>query len=259
MSELDFSGPRLCNSLLHFTNADVMLDLKRLGLEDLIPLTVSCARPRMTSALKNHCGTCSQCLDRRIATEYAGLSSIDDPKTYQTDMFADALTPDELPLAEGLIRWAGDMADMSPDRLIAEVPTIMDAVTEDEPLDAQLLKFLELHLRHANQVLAVMGKKFEQYMPSLAQGTLPDTCLLRVSAGTRLSNLQRFVKQLNARLGSYLRCSVAKARVTKKKYKTQWTPLSSLTKASSDAKTPPSDSQPRITSPTLSQPCLTYR
>ena len=202
LSELGFSGLRLCNSLLHFTKADVILELKRLGLEDLIPLTESCARPHMTSALKNHCGTCSQCLDRRIATEFAGLSSIDDPKTYQKDMFTDALTPDDLPLAEGLVRWAGDMADMSADRLIAEVPTVMDAVTEDEPLDAQLLKLHELHLRHANQVLTVMGKKFAQYVPSLAQGTLPDTCLLRISAGTRKSDIQKFVNQLNARLAS---------------------------------------------------------
>jgi len=158
MSELDLSGPRLCNTLLHLTKADVILELKRLGLKDLIPFTVSCARPHMTSALRNHCGTCSQCLDRRIGTEYAGLISIDNPNTYQKDMFADALTPDDLPLAESLIRWAGDMADMSPDRLIAEVPTVMDAVTDDKPIDAQLLGLHEFHLGHANQVLTVMGK-----------------------------------------------------------------------------------------------------
>ena len=201
LSDLDLSGPRLCNTLLHCTKADVVLEINRLGLEKLIPLTVSCARPHMTSSLKNHCGTCSQCLDRRIATEFAGLSSIDDPRTYLKDMFADALTPDDLPLAESLIRWAGDMADMSPDRLIAEVPTVMDAVTEGEPVDEQLLKLHELHLRHANQVLSVMAKQFAQNMPSLAQGKLPETCLLRISAGTRLSDVQKFVTQLNKRLG----------------------------------------------------------
>jgi hypothetical protein len=47
-----------------------------------------------------------------------------------------------------------------------------------------------------------MGKQFAQYMPSLAQGTLPATCLLRISADTRLSDVQKFVKQLSARLGS---------------------------------------------------------
>jgi DpnII restriction endonuclease len=31
---------------------------------------------------------------------------------------------------------------------------------------------------------------------------LPDTCLLRISAGTRLGDVQKFVMQLNARLGS---------------------------------------------------------
>lgn len=45
-----------------------------------LPLTVSCARTHSMTKYQPHCGVCTQCLDRRLATVYAGLES-EDPLT----------------------------------------------------------------------------------------------------------------------------------------------------------------------------------
>ncbi len=77
MSALVQSPPRLGNSLLLSTRREVLESLQARGLHDLIALTSSCARPYMTTLAEPHCGTCSQCVDRRFAVESLNLADHD--------------------------------------------------------------------------------------------------------------------------------------------------------------------------------------
>jgi hypothetical protein len=85
---------------------------------------------------------------------------------------------------------------MSPDQFVAEVPSALEAVTSDAAADEQLESIHRLHVRHANQVLSVLGQKFSQQAATLARGELPSTCLLSVAAGVRRSDVERFAEKI---------------------------------------------------------------
>ncbi len=204
LAELGFGRVCVENTLLDLTKGDVLADLERLGLAEVVPFTISCARPRMTTVLQAHCGTCSQCLDRRFGSEFAGLSCFDDPQRYAIDAFSGPLAQRDLSTVEGLVRWAREMAMMSADGFVEGVPQVLEAVVPEAPADEQLQRFYSLHLRHANQVLSVMSSKYNEYRDALARGSLPPTCLLRIATNENIDELDRFVAQLGNRLQSDL-------------------------------------------------------
>jgi 7-cyano-7-deazaguanine synthase in queuosine biosynthesis len=189
---LDREAPTVENTLLRLTKADVMEELKTQQLHDLVPLTISCSRPQRSLGYQPHCGTCSQCIDRRFAIEHARLTAVDPPAAYAKDVFLDALSPGaELTLAETFVRWAGDVSDMSIDQFVCNCAPLWDAVLPEHSTESQLQEYYQLHRRHADQVLNVWSHKYAQHKTALAKGTLPPTCLLRLVPGERVSPVER--------------------------------------------------------------------
>jgi len=204
LRELGCEGLTLRNGLLDFTKGEVFSELGRLGLGQLIPFTISCARPHMTSVLQNHCGGCSQCLDRRFGSEFAGMAGTDALERYALDVFTSDLKGDDLSAAETLVRWAREMAQMSFDQFLERAPQILEAVVPESPADEQLEAFYRLHIRHANQVLSVLEAKYREHANKLALGSLGSTCLLRIGADQNVDELDRFSVQLGNRLDASL-------------------------------------------------------
>jgi 7-cyano-7-deazaguanine synthase in queuosine biosynthesis len=83
--------PEIKNTLSLSTKGDIVSGLRNIKMETLIPLTVSCARTHSMTKYQPHCGVCTQCLDRRLATVYAGLESEDPPEKYLKDIFKDSI------------------------------------------------------------------------------------------------------------------------------------------------------------------------
>jgi hypothetical protein len=77
----------LDNPYLYKTKTEVVEVISRCGLPHLIANTCSCAHSMFKSKTQWHCGTCSQCIDRRFAITASGLHSYDSEMDYVSDVF----------------------------------------------------------------------------------------------------------------------------------------------------------------------------
>ena len=84
------------NPFCWMTKAEVVKSIRDRGCGDLIKHTVSCTHVWEMTKLKTHCGTCSQCIDRRFGTLSAGCSDSEDPEEmYDVDLLRGERAPGE--------------------------------------------------------------------------------------------------------------------------------------------------------------------
>lgn len=102
-----FTNPFLWN-----TKADIVRMISEHGCADLLPLTTSCAAVRNLSMTGLQCGTCSQCVERRVAMAAAGLERLE--KKYECDMFLGPIEdPQGITMVEGHLLRARRLATMT--------------------------------------------------------------------------------------------------------------------------------------------------
>ena len=176
---------KVVNLLEDRTRTDIIELLDGQGLADLINCTNSCAAARMTTSERPHCGTCSQCVDRRFSVEAAAQSHRD--TMYGVDIFTEAIpSQPQITMAESFVRLAGDVVQMSADRFVEEFSAVWEAVEDlEESVNDRLLAYWKLHLRHGEQVLEALSGQYRRNIVKLAAGELPDRCLLRLVPGKR--------------------------------------------------------------------------
>jgi len=76
------------NPFLFNTKAEIVRSIAANQGADLIQYTCSCAHPMFKSKTQWHCGTCSQCIDRRFAVLSSGCAEYDPETDYVSDVFA---------------------------------------------------------------------------------------------------------------------------------------------------------------------------
>ena len=69
------------------TKSEVVQVLADRGCADLISQTLSCTRVRESTKIRHHCGTCSQCVDRRFGILAADLAEYEPIYNYAIDLF----------------------------------------------------------------------------------------------------------------------------------------------------------------------------
>jgi hypothetical protein len=69
---------------------------------------------------------------------------------------------------------------------------------ESRPIDGQLLDMWDLHRRHAETVVDVLGNKLKEHSGELAAGTLPKGCLLRLIPAAKPSRARAAASALIA-------------------------------------------------------------
>src|SRR5690606_30612873 len=87
---LDRDGDRpfvVDNPFLHKTKKEVIERIACRNATDLIELSCSCAHTVHKSKSQWHCGTCSQCIDRRMAVLAADVADADPARDYVVDVF----------------------------------------------------------------------------------------------------------------------------------------------------------------------------
>lgn len=77
------------NPFLYKTKSDIVRLIIGQDCGDLIRYSMSCAHAWQQDNLHHHCGTCSQCIDRRVAIIAADAQSFDDGNDYLTDFFTE--------------------------------------------------------------------------------------------------------------------------------------------------------------------------
>jgi hypothetical protein len=170
------------NPLWSRTRVETLEVLKSANLRHLIEAARSCSHTRALTALQPHCGTCSQCIDRRFATARAGLEEYDPGERYRLDILRQDLPAgDARTMVLSYVRFAQRISEMDGEEMFRHFPQLWDAI---EPQDSNQRVFAEaltsMMRRHGQGVVAVLQQRIEQHSGELALGRLPQFSLLRV-------------------------------------------------------------------------------
>lgn len=177
--------PHVENPLMANRRAESLAVLVRHGLSDLVTHTISCGRTRSRPKGKLHCGTCSQCVDRRFAMIVAGLEADDLPSGYGRDIFLDALpVGSDRKVAVGYCQFAREVNHLTPEEVYDEYPQLWDGIPFDDRDAARAARAIpHLLARHSTEVMSVVTRYIAEHATAIACDDLPPTCLVRLVAG----------------------------------------------------------------------------
>jgi hypothetical protein len=201
----------IANPFLLKTKAEVIGIVRDSGHAQLVQEAVSCSRTEGMTKMQPHCGTCSQCVDRRFSTIIASVEEHDLAARYQKDVFQSPLvTGEERTHAETYCRFAIQVASETDDGLLLRYPEIQDAVVDiPGPPDEVARALVDLHRRHADGVLDVLKQQTDLHWRDFIAGQLPDSCLIAMLG--RLDHLRDDRASYARRLGGLLERALPKA------------------------------------------------
>ncbi len=194
------------NPFLFSTKTEIVRIIADSGASHLISQTCSCAHSMFQSKSQLHCGTCSQCIDRRIAV-IAAQQEDNDPETdYVNDVFiGDRKAHYEQNIAVGYARHATELHRMDSTQLATRFNAELSRASRPFSQRREVFdKFIALHKRHGEAVYNVLTKQMENNASSLINGNLPQRSMLRLIAGSEhlTSTWKRFANKLIAILQS---------------------------------------------------------
>lgn len=174
------------NPYCYKTRTDVVETLSALGLPHLIAQTCSCAHSIFKSRTQWHCGTCSQCIDRRFAISAAGLQQYDSEDDYVSDVFLGARKDGyEKNMAIDYIRHGLELSRRPEPDLAAIFSTELSrAVRHESRRSDAAEKVITMHKRHGEAVERVLREKVAERSADLVNHTLEPSSLLALAIGT---------------------------------------------------------------------------
>ena len=186
------------NPFLWKTKTDVVKTIAEGGCAEMIKFATSCAHVWEMTKLRTHCGTCSQCIDRRFAVLSAGLEEHDPAEAYGVDLLVGerpAYDPrsgipgkgDSRTMLAAYVETASNICNMTPIEFFGrygEAARVLRHV--DESADSAALKVYELHRRHAREVSDVVDRSIAKFAPAIRKRELPESCLLRLVCDAKI-------------------------------------------------------------------------
>ena len=168
------------NPFILMTKRDVVSRISSLGAGDLIKLTCSCSRTMYQSKNQRHCGTCSQCIDRRIAIIAAGQEHNDIETDYGSDVFTGPRKNGyEQNMAVNYIRHAVELCKMSNEEIGSRFGSeILRAVRGKAQPEQAAHQIINMHRRHGEIVEGVVADQIKLHVNDLINGSLEPTSML---------------------------------------------------------------------------------
>ena len=196
MAELGGFNATIENRYEWKTKTDVVRRIEENGAKDQIPRAVSCTSVRVQNSLHTHCGSCSQCFDRRFAMLAAHLEDFDKSEIYKTDVLTGERSGQSSRVMA--VEWtnhARSLASMSFDdfrqKFGSEVAKVARGFPNLDPADA-FTRIYEMHRRHGQAVVNGLDRAIVSCSRSLADGSLDPTSLLRLvnsSGSAEITNI----------------------------------------------------------------------
>ena len=172
------------NPYIWKTKSEVASTLAEAGHVDLLRHAVSCSHVHGMTKLKTHCGRCSQCLDRRFATLAAGLGEEDPEEMYEVDLLTGPRDEGvDRTMAENFVRHAREFLRLTELGFVGRFGGHVARASSgfaDLAADQVMQNAISLHQRHGQAVLSGLEAGFKIHARALAEGSLPETCLLRI-------------------------------------------------------------------------------
>jgi hypothetical protein len=185
------------------TKTEVCQRLRELHHQACMELTRSCADSTYENP-HNHCGTCSQCIDRRFAILASECQKHDPDRLYKVNVFADALpTTQDRTMALGFMGFAQKIDGMTRDGFVRACSSEVYQIARNmgvESTEVGLNALYLLHRRHAESALGVMGRQIADHNLPLVRVSLPATCLISM-VGQRLHLLDHQRDQTSSHEG----------------------------------------------------------
>jgi Queuosine biosynthesis protein QueC len=160
------------NPFIFKTKTEVVASLTKNNAQHLIAHTCSCAHTAFKSRNQWHCGTCSQCIDRRIAVLAAGEEQNDPKVDYVSDVFTGARKAGyEQSMAVNYACHASELHQLSADGMTSKF---------NRDLSRAARPFSQ---RHADSVSRIISQQIGIHGHALFEGKLEKTSMLALVAG----------------------------------------------------------------------------
>ncbi len=158
------------------------------GCSGLIGHTCSCSHQGIfQSGSQWHCGTCSQCIDRRVAILAAGLEESDPATDYVVGVFTGPRKDGaERNMAVDYARHAIELCRMSEQEMAARFNTEFSRAVRPFPKQAEAARgFIDLHCRHGQTLHGVLQRQVEKHAKELVEGSLAMSSMLAMIVSQR--------------------------------------------------------------------------
>ncbi|HPC97308.1 MAG TPA: 7-cyano-7-deazaguanine synthase, partial [Sedimentisphaerales bacterium] len=170
------------NPYIWKTKAGVIEVITKAGCQDMIAASTTCTHTWEMTNHHTHCGTCSQCIDRRFAMIAAKADQHDPVEAYKADIFTQSRSKDEDKImTAAYLERANQVRDQDDiTQFIArfsEVSRVFRYLNGNPGSVAQ--KVYDLYKRHAKEVCDAMDTMVGRNITAIRQRTLPGDCLLR--------------------------------------------------------------------------------
>lgn len=177
------------NPLFWNTKTDVFNLLRDMKTMELIRYSNSCSHVRTSDPIKTHCGTCSQCVDRRFAALASQGTGCDPEEMYKILLLLEGLPDAEArTMAESFVQLAREVSKMSADNFYQRFGAALDIVSHlDLPTSTAANRLFELYSRHAQQVNGVVCDQVREHADTIARGNLVPNSLLAMVIGVGAS------------------------------------------------------------------------
>jgi 7-cyano-7-deazaguanine synthase in queuosine biosynthesis len=178
------------NPYLFKTKTEVVQVLASHKVPHLIGHTCSCAHLMFKSKTQKHCGTCSQCIDRRFAIMASGLQKYDSEADYVSDVFTGPRKDGyEKKMAVDYTRHGIDLHN----RLESELANSFNAelgraIRYENKRGEAAEQLISMHKRHGKAVTDVLKEQIAERSADLAVGTLEPSSLLALVVGKNLGS-----------------------------------------------------------------------
>jgi hypothetical protein len=197
------------NPFFFKTKTEVLSLLAENGAAELIQHTCSCAHTGFSQTRSQwHCGTCSQCIDRRVAVVASGLEQYDPESDYVVDVFTGVREEGyELNVAVDYARHGLELDQMSPIHFSKHFSLELSRAARCFPrVSVAADDIVDLHKRHGASVRKVLAGLVAGEATRLINGSLPATSLLAAIAGNahRSPTWARYADRIVAVLGAGL-------------------------------------------------------
>lgn len=176
------------NPFLWKTKGEVIQQIIKSDHADLIESSISCAHTWQRSNEWPHCGTCSQCIDRRIAIVAVGAEEFDPPSHYKVDIFTGKREreDDKIMLASYLERANRVCRIQNVPSFIATYPEVVRAIEAIGGNHSAIAeRLLRLYRRHADEVHRAVETVLSRHAGDLYKRTLPGDCLIKIVTESR--------------------------------------------------------------------------
>lgn len=170
------------NRFMWKTKADVVADIVRAGHGAMIDYSISCTHTRQYRRDQPHCGSCSQCIDRRFAVLAADAGKFEPEDRYRHKLLTDERdTGESRIMLASYLETAQRVAAMDINAFYNRYGEAVRALPHiDLPVDDAAKRVFDLYKRHGEQIVGAITEAGKAHMSQILKRSLPESCTLRL-------------------------------------------------------------------------------